>query len=144
MKKLLTIALVISGIGLVGLSQAYAWGQRGGAGYYGNGMQYPGPCVQYNQVDPAAQEKLDSFFVNTEDIRKEMAVKRAEKQALMRGTNPDPAVLGRVEGELFDLRTAMHQKAEEAGVIEYLGPMNDPMAKRINAPNVNGYRRYSN
>jgi hypothetical protein len=144
MKKQLLIALVISGVGLVVLNQAHAWDQRGGAGYYGNDMQYPGPRSQYNQVDPAAQEKLDSFFVNTEGIRKEMAEKRAEKQSLIRGNNPDPAVLSRVEGELFDLRTTMRQKAEEAGVIEYLRPMNDPMGKRINSPNINGYSRYSN
>jgi flavin-dependent dehydrogenase len=144
MRRQLTIALVITGIGLAGLTNAYAWNQRGGAGYYGNQMQNPGPRVQYNQVDPAAQEKLDHFFANTSDIRKEMAVKRAEKQALNRNTNTDPVALGKVEGELFDLHTIMRQKAEEAGVTEYLGTVNGPMIKRINTTNGNGYRRYRN
>ena len=108
-----------------------AWGQRGG-GYGYNNMQGPGPQMQmrYNQVDPAVQEKLDKFFTDTQDIRKEMAVKRAEQRAMLRSESPDPAAAGKLAGELFDLRTTMHQKAEEAGVTAYLGPMNGPRGGR--------------
>ena len=90
-------------------------------------MQYnqaPGPRMQmqYNQLDPAVQEKLDSFFTDTQDIRKEIAVKQAERMALIRSDNPDSESAGKLAGELFDLHTTMQQKAEEAGVTAYVGP----------------------
>lgn len=124
MKKKIMTVVVIAGLGLVGLNYAHAgWGGRGAGwngGYYGNCPQFQG--AQYNQVDPATQEKFDKFFDDTQDLRKQIAVKRAEKQALMRSTNPDPAALSKVTGELFDLQSAMRQKAEEAGVTAYMGP----------------------
>ena len=52
-----------------------------------------------------------------------MAMKRAEKQALLRADTPDPTAVSNVEGELFDLRTTMHQKAVEADVVGLIGPM---------------------
>lgn len=123
MKKKLIITALVTGIGFSTISLVHAgWGQ--------NNKQAPGPQIQYNQVDPAVKEKLDAFFADTQDIRKEMTMKRAEKQALIRNNNPDPEALGTVEGELFDLRTTMRLKAEEAGVSQYLGPMNGPTGKR--------------
>lgn len=121
MKKKIAIAAIIASIGLAGFSQAYAWGPRGGGNNYGNSPQYQG--TQYNQVDPAAQEKIDKFFTGTQELRKEIAMKRAEKQAMIRGENPDPAALSKVTGELFDLQATMRQKADEAGVSEYRGRM---------------------
>ncbi len=121
MKKTIAIAAVITTIGLAGLTQAYAWGPRGG-GNYGNCPQFTGS--QYSQVDPAMQEKFDKFFTDTQALRKEIAMKRAEKQALMRAATPDPTAVSKVTGELFDLRAAMRQKADEAGVSNFVGPMN--------------------
>jgi hypothetical protein len=120
MKKQIAIATVIASIGIAGITQAYAngWGQRGGVNY-GN---CPFTTVRYNQVDPAIQEKLDTFYNDTQDLRKDIAMKRAEKQALMRAENPDPAELSEVTGELFDLQASMRAKAEEAGVEQYVGP----------------------
>jgi len=124
MKKKIAIAVVVAGLGLAGLTQAYAgWGMRGGGygGYAGNCPQATGQA--FNQVDPAVQEKLDKFFTDTQELRKQMMVKQSERMALMRSDNPDPAAAGKIAGELFDLRTQMHEKAEAAGVSEYLGPM---------------------
>jgi zinc resistance-associated protein len=127
-KRNIAIATLAMGFGLVALTQAQAgWAQRGG-GYWGGNMNQAGPQMQFNQVDPAAQEKLDAFFADTEDIRREIAVKRAERFALMRSENPDPAAASKVAGELFDLRTTLHNKAVEAGVSAYLGPQNGPRA----------------
>ena len=131
MKRQLMIALIIICIGLTGLNQAYAGWQRGGNGYYRNGMENSGPRVQCDQLDSAVKEKLDIFFANTEGIRQQMAVKRAEKQALIRSANPELAAFSKVEGELFDLRTTMRQKAEEAGVTPYLSPTNGPVERRM-------------
>lgn len=141
-KKILTTAL-IAAVAMGTATATYAnWGQRGG-GYWNNNMQGPGPQMQmrYNQVDPAVQEKLDKFFTDTQDLRKEMAVKRAEQRAMLRADNPDPAAAGKLAGELFDLRTTMHQKAEEAGVTAYLGPMNGPRGGRDFGPGGPGMGR---
>ena len=130
MKKKIMITTLAAALAIGAAATSYGgWGQRGGGyggGYMNNDMQAPGPRMQmqYNQIDPATQEKLDTFFADTQDIRKEIAVKQAERMALLRGENPDPGAAGKIAGEIFDLRTTMHQKAEEAGVTAYLGPMN--------------------
>lgn len=136
MKRPLTIALIIIGIGLVGLNQVYGWGQRDGTGFYGGGELNTGFRVDYSKLDPAVKEKLDIFYVNTEDIRLEMAVKRDEKRVLIRSANPNPEALSRVEGELLELRTAMREKAEEAGVTAYLCPPDAPVELRKGGRNL--------
>ncbi|MBT8346931.1 MAG: periplasmic heavy metal sensor [Desulfofustis sp.] len=155
MKKQIMISALAGMVAIGAATAAYSgWGQRGG-GYWNNDMQDQGPRMQrqynqapgprmqmqYNQLDPAAQEKLDQFFTDTQDIRKEIAVKRAERMALIRSENPDPAAAGKLAGELFDLRTTMHQKAEEAGVTAYLGPMNGPRGGRDFGPGNRGMGR---
>ena len=120
MKKKIAVAVVIAGMGLAGLTQAYAgWGHRGG-NYY-NCPQNQGQPVA-TQVDPAIQQKIDAFVAETAELRKEMAMKRAEQRALMSAETPDPAAVSKVAGELFDLRNILRQKADEAGVASYVGP----------------------
>ena len=118
MKKKIAIAVLITGLGLAGINQAFAgWGARGG--YCPN---FQG-AVGYNQLDPAVQEKLDAFFAANQELRKALVMKRAEHHALMMSDNPDPAAASQVAGELFDLQTTVRQKAVDAGVAQYLGPM---------------------
>jgi hypothetical protein len=51
-----------------------------------------------------------------------MAMKRAEKKALMKSSTPDAQAVARLAGEMFDIRTTIHEKAELAGVDQYIGP----------------------
>lgn len=119
MKKKIAAIVLVSGIALAGVASAN-WGYGGGGrGYYGNCPQVQGQA--YQQVDPAVQEKMDQFYADTQALRKQLAVKQAEKMALMRSDNPDPAAAAKLAGELFDLRAAMREKAEAAGVDQYLG-----------------------
>lgn len=142
-KKILTTALVAA-MAMGTVSATYAgWGQRGG-GYWNNNMPGPGPQMHYNQVDPAVQEKLDKFFTDTQDIRREIAVKRAERMALVRSDNPDSEAAGKLAGEIFDLRTTMRQKAEEAGVTAYFGRMNGPRGGCEFGPGNRGMNRGMN
>ncbi len=143
MKKQIMISALAGMVAIGAATATYAgWGQRGG-GYWQQDMQAPGPRMQmqYQQLDPAVKEKLDQFFTDTQDIRKEIAVKRAERMALIRSENPDPAAAGKLAGELFDLRTTMHQKAEEAGVTAYLGPRNGSRGGRDFGPGNRGMGR---
>ena len=144
MKKQLLISALAGMIAVSAATATYAgWGQRGG-GYWQQNVASPGPRMQMQyaaQLDPAVQGKLDKFFEDTQDLRKEIIIKRAEQRAMLRTENPDPAAAGQLAGELFDLRTTMHQKAEEAGVTAYLGPMNGPRGGAYFAPGNRGMGR---
>jgi len=120
MKKQIIAVVLISGLAIATAASAN-WGRGGGrAGYNGYCPMVQGQAFQ--QVDPAVQEKLDKFYLETQDLRKQMVVKQAERRALMQGQNPDPAVASRLAGELFDLSNAIQEKAVAAGVDQYVGP----------------------
>lgn len=124
-KQIVALALVI-GLSMATVAAA-DWG-RGNRGYYGDCPQTPGQMMawqapgQFQQLDQATQDKITQFFKDTRALQKEMAMKRAEKKALMRSDNPDAQAVARVTGELFDLRATMQEKAQEAGVEQYVGP----------------------
>jgi zinc resistance-associated protein len=116
-KKIAAIALVLT-LATVGMASA-----RGGMGG-GYGQGYNNPQMQgrmYQQLDQATQDKVDVFFKDTQDLRKQIMMKQSEKQALLQGANPDAAAASKLSGELFDLRATMQDKAKAAGVDSYLG-----------------------
>lgn len=125
MKKQIVALALIVGLGMATAASA-DWG-RGYRGY-GDCLQGTGQMMawqargQFQQLDQATQDKITQFFKDTRPLRKEMAMKRAEKKALMRSDNPDAQAVARLTGELFDLRVSMQDKAEEAGVEQYVGP----------------------
>ncbi len=124
MKKTLAVAVLVTGLGLAGINQASAakdWGGTPAA--YGS---VPCPCGGQgvgisNQLDAATKAKIEKFREDTLDLRRQTAMKRAEKKALMQSQTPDATAVARVTGELFDLRETMKAKAELAGVSEYVG-----------------------
>lgn len=113
MKKALIVAALVVGMGVVGLQQASA--NRGESG------RQPMAGPQYSQLDAASKAKLDKFYNETQDLRKQMVMKRAEERALMHSTNPDSAKAAKLAGEIFDLRATLHSKAEAAGVQGLMG-----------------------
>jgi len=120
MKKQLVAIALISGLALAGTASAN-WGKgNGGHGGCGNSSMMRGQMSQ--QLDPATQDKVKQFFKDNQELRKEMVMKRAVKKALMQSQSPDPVEVAKVTGELFDLRMAMREKAEVAGVDQYVGP----------------------
>lgn len=114
MKKALITAALISGLTLSTTAFAYqgmgGGGQMAGCGY-----------GKYQQLDPEVQAKIDQFRKDTQDLRRQMVVKRAEKKAMMKRANPDPAAVGQLTGEIFDLHATLVDKAKEAGVDQYMG-----------------------
>lgn len=125
MKKQITALALIAGLTFAGAASA-DWG-RGG-----NGPMGYGNCPQieqgrmFQQLDQGTRDKITQFFKENTNLRKEIVMKQAEKSALMQSEQPDPQAVARVAGELFDLRTTMHEKAELAGVDQYLGPRMGP------------------
>ena len=60
--------------------------------------------------------KIEKFFADTRELRKQISVERAEKRALMHSQTPDPLAVAKVAGELFDLKSTLHEKAIAAGL----------------------------
>lgn len=117
-KKIIAIAL-ISGLALAGTASAN-WGHgksRGGCGQTGM-MQNQ---AMYQNLDQETKDKIEQFFADNKELRKEMAVKRAVKKALMHSDQPDVNEVAKVTGEMFDLRMTMREKAAAAGVDQYIG-----------------------
>lgn len=114
MKKAFVVTVLVVGVGFFGSQQASAnWGMNGGAGM-GSGCPKGEPC--YTQIDTATKAKVDKFFEDTKDLRKQIVMKNAEEHAVMSSDNPDPTKAAKLAGEMFDLRTTMQSKAEETGV----------------------------
>ena len=63
--------------------------------------------------------KLEKFFAENKDLRKQIAVEKAEKRALMHNRTPDPQAIAKVAGTLFDLKNSLHEKAMAAGLSGY-------------------------
>lgn len=126
MKKHIVAIALVAGLSLATAASAQ-WGRGGGHGHggWGGGAYWDCPMQgqMMQQLDPDARAKVAKFFKDNQALQKQMAMKQAEKQALMRSDNPDPQAVAKVAGELFDLRTSIHEKAEAAGVSQYLGPM---------------------
>ena len=123
-KQIIALSLII-GLTMATVASAN-WGRGGGRGYggYGDCPQVQGQMMQgpmFQQLDEATQDKINQFFKDTQPLHKEMAMKRAEKQALMQSDKPDPQAVAKVTGEMFDLRVTIHEKAELAGVDQYVG-----------------------
>ncbi len=60
--------------------------------------------------------KIEKFFADTKDLRKQLSVERAAKRALMNSRTPDPLAVAKISGELFDLKNTLHEKAIAAGL----------------------------
>ena len=119
MKKQIIAIALISGLTFAGVASAH-WGQGGGQGGCPKAGMMQGQMMN-QQLDQATKDKIAQFFKDNQELRKEMTMKRAVKKALMQSEQPDVTEIAKVTGELFDLRTAMHEKAVAAGVDQYVG-----------------------
>ena len=91
--------------------------QSMGKGHYGSRQAMKGKMgPRYQSMDAETRKKHDAFFASTTELRKEMAAKRAEKQAVMRSVDPDPDLAAKLTRELLALRSQMRVQAQEAGI----------------------------
>lgn len=91
--------------------------QSMGKGHHGSKQAMKGKMgPRYQAMDAETRQKHDAFFASTAELRKEMAAKRAEKQAVMRSANPDPDQAAQLTRELLALRSQMKVQAQEAGI----------------------------
>lgn len=119
MKKTLVVTALVMSMGFLGWQQASANRGMGGGPGMGGGCQKGG--AGYSQLDAASKAKVDKFYDETKDLRKQLVMKNTEKAALMHGENPDAAKAAKLAGEIFDLQASMQDKAEAAGVEGLIG-----------------------
>lgn len=120
MKKTWLAVVAVVTMSVAGYQIANAgpgWGGMMGPGYggYGNCQNY-GAGPQGQGLDEEALAKREKFFEETTDLRKQMAVKGAELEALMNQEQPDEKKVASLTGEVFDLRNQLRTKARESGI----------------------------
>jgi hypothetical protein len=110
MKKIVTVAAILSVIGFASYQAASAHGGR----YYSGNNYGPGYCGTYNSETRGYTEEdqaaLDKFRDDTTTIRKEIVVKRSELDALLE------TKVAKLTGDLYDLEAELETKAEAAGI----------------------------
>ncbi|CAG0905638.1 unnamed protein product, partial [Cyprideis torosa] len=65
--------------------------------------------------------KRQAFMTENRELRKQIAMKKAEIDALMHAESPDAQLVAKATGELFDLKTDMQAKAQEVGLPPRMG-----------------------
>ncbi len=118
MKKTVLTATLACLIGLAGLQMAnavpgYGPGTGPGPGPGCSSCPNPGGPQQAAQLSEEDRKALESFREETTAVRRELAVKGAELNALLRQDNPDEKKVAALTGELFDLRNQLRAKARE-------------------------------
>jgi hypothetical protein len=109
MKMTCMAVVLVAGVGIFGLQQATAH-------IHDNTSREDGSFQQFHRLDEASKEKLAKFRADTQDLRKQMFMKRAEESALIRSETTNIEAVRKTAGELFDLRTMMQAKARAAGL----------------------------
>ena len=112
MKKLLTAVSIVSILSLAGIQTASAHSR-----YYSNNYDYCGSYSTDNRTFAEKEiEAVEKFRAETSSVRKEIVVKRSELNALLRNDNPDEQKVAKLTGELYDLETALEEKAKKTGI----------------------------
>ncbi|MBU0485027.1 MAG: hypothetical protein KKB30_11005 [Proteobacteria bacterium] len=126
MRKIILVVVLISAFGLSARQMVMA--QPGvPCGPMAGASALPCPNSNYGGqgVSDLSEEEIkarDEFLAQTVEIRKELAVKQAEMAAIMKQEKPDEKKVGKLAGEIFDLRDKFRKIAEETGVKSGCGP----------------------
>ena len=123
MKKTIAAVVIAGMIAAAGSAFAVNGVRNNGMGYNPQCPQLAGKQMQVRapQIDAAVIAKIEKFNDDNAGLRKQLAMKMAEKRALMQGDNPDPKLAATITGEIFDLHYTLKKNAEAAGVSQYVG-----------------------
>jgi Spy/CpxP family protein refolding chaperone len=106
MKKVITAIAATLIVGFFAAS-AYAWGCGNG---YGGGMR--GAGHHYNQSGNNSGD-YQTFMTETQALRTSISADRAELNALMAGTNPDPQKARTLSEKISKSENKLRAKAQE-------------------------------
>lgn len=116
-RQIILGAVLVGALALAGMQPAEARPCGGGPGWGATSDDYGhGHCYQAGQLDEKTIAARDKFLSETVALRKEMAIKRAEQEALMNSENPDAKRIAQLTGEIFDLREQLQTKAAASGL----------------------------
>lgn len=116
-KQIILGAVLVGALALTTMQPADARPRGGGPGWGPTSDDYGhGHCYQARQLDEKTIAARDKFLSETVALRKEMAIKRAEQEALMNSENPDAKRIAQLTGEIFDLREQLQTKAAASGL----------------------------
>jgi len=138
-KSVIALAMVLGlGAGTAAVVSAHGWND-GGPGYGmmnggygmmrgGYGMRNGGYGMRGNYARPDGDDaNYQKFIEQTADLRKSIAVDRAELNALMAGDNPDPKRVRELTGNIVDNQEKLAEIARSTDVDEGAGfPCNGP------------------
>lgn len=108
MKKVITAITATLIVGFFAAS-AYAWGCGKG---YGGGMRGRG----YNNQAAYDNKAYQTFLSETQTLRTSISADRAEFNALMAGTNPDPQKARALSEKISKSENELRAKAQEHNV----------------------------
>jgi len=109
-KSIIVLTLVVTmGLGVSAVS-AFAWNCGGPGSGYGMRGWTGGNEVTVNDAD------YKKFMDETAQIRKSLAVDRAELNAIMAGTEPDPKKVAELTGRIVDNQEALAEIARSANI----------------------------
>lgn len=113
MKKILITATLVGIISFACFSMVKAHGNYGAGPGKGSGTC--DGCGYSNNLSSNGQdsEKMTIFLEATKETRKEIAVKKSERRALMKQENPDEKRVAELTGEIYDLKNLLDAKAKE-------------------------------
>ena len=104
MKKLSVGITTVLMVGLLAGS-ALAWECWGGGRGYG-----------YDNYTSENLEARNQFMTETAGLRKDLAAKRTQLDAIMSNSNPDAEAAGKLSREIFEIKEQLRAKADKAGV----------------------------
>lgn len=115
MTKTITAVTAIFIVGFFAVS-AYAWGcgNGPGAGMNGHGQRF-------NNQSEVNQKDMDAFFKETQPLRESLSADRAELNALMAGTNPDPKRARALSENISKTQEALRAKAQQHNISGLMG-----------------------
>ncbi len=109
MKKFAIAMTTLATVALIA-STSIAWDCPGRGAGYGPGS---GKNVALTQEDKEARE---IFMTETVDLRKDLAAKRGQLNAIMAAEAPDAEKAAEVSKQIFEIREQLRAKATQAGI----------------------------
>lgn len=75
-----------------------------------------GNPMQRANVDPQMMTKISTFKTENAELRRQLSIKKDVKRAMMQSSNPSVEKIATLTGEIFDIQTALQEKAKIAGI----------------------------
>lgn len=80
------------------------------------GKKMMGHHMQSAQMDPVMITKMTTFKNENVDLRRQLSINKNVKRVIMHSENPSVEKIATLTGEIFDIQSALFEKAKIAGI----------------------------